>query len=74
MFSGTLAWLLFVWLTPELPADVIGWCVGLAMLVIVSLISSKSSPALPLSDVNGNVLEYKDRLGTLSPFNQTPVT
>jgi hypothetical protein len=63
-----------MWLTPELPADVIGWCVGLAMLVIVSLISSKSSPALPLSDVNGNGLEYKDRLGTLSPFNQTPVT
>ncbi len=74
MFSGTLAWLLFMWLTPTLPADVIGWCVGLAMLVIVSLISSKSSPALPLSDVNGNGLEYKDRLGTLSPFNQTPVT
>ena len=74
MFSGTLAWIFFMWVTPELPADVIGWCVGLVMLIIVTLITSKASPALPLTDANGNKIEYSDRLGTLSPFKKTSVT
>jgi len=74
MFSGTLAWIFFMWVTPELPADVIGWCVGLVMLIIVTLITSKTSPALPLTDANGNRIEYSDRLGTLSPFKKTSVT
>ena len=74
MFSGTLGWIFFMWVTPELPADVIGWCVGLVMLIIVTLITSKTSPALPLTDANGNRIEYRDRLGILSPFNKTSVT
>jgi len=73
MFSGTLAWIFFMWVTPELPADVIGWCVGLVMLIIVTLITSKTSPALPLTDANGNRIEYRGRLGTLSPFKKTSV-
>jgi len=63
-----------MWVKPELPADVIGWCVGLVMLIIVTLITSKTSPALPLTDANGNRIEYSDRLGILSPFNKTSVT
>tara|TARA_Y100000590_G_scaffold273203_1_gene306714 strand:+ start:1175 stop:2677 length:1503 start_codon:yes stop_codon:yes gene_type:complete len=70
MFGGTTAWLLFVKLTPELPSDVIGWCVGLLLLIVVTVFTSRKSPALPLIDAEGKPLEYADRLGTLSPFRQ----
>jgi hypothetical protein len=68
MFGGTAAWLLFMKLTPDLPSDVIGWCVGLALLIIVTIFTSERTPGLPLTDVDGKPLEYADRLGTLSPF------
>jgi Na+/proline symporter len=68
MFGGTAAWLLFMKLTPELPSDVIGWCVGLLLLIVVTIFTSRKSPALPLTDSEGKPLEYTDRLGTLSPF------
>lgn len=70
MFGGTAAWLLFMKLTPELPSDVIGWCVGLVLLILVTLFTSKQTPALPLTDMHGNRLEYAHRLGTLSPFRR----
>ena len=68
MFGGTVTWLLFMKLTPELPSDVIGWCVGLVLLIIVTVLTSHRSPALSLTDSEGKPLEYTDRLGTLSPF------
>lgn len=71
MFGGTAAWLLFMKLTPELPPDVIGWCVGLLLLTAVTLLTSRRTPALPLTDVDGKPLKYADRLGTLSPFRRS---
>ncbi|MEE2876663.1 MAG: sodium:solute symporter family protein [Candidatus Neomarinimicrobiota bacterium] len=70
MFGGTAAWLMFMKLTPELPSDVIGWCVGFVLLLFVTFLTSERTPPLPLADMEGKPLEYANRLGTLSPFQR----
>lgn len=47
------------------PADLIAAGIGLIALISVSLATQKSHPALPITDADGNELEYKGRLGIL---------
>ncbi len=47
------------------PADLFATGIGLVVLVVVTLSTVKVTPALPLIDIDGNELEYRDRLGIL---------
>lgn len=40
--------------------------ISVILLVVVSLLTQKSDPPLPITDVDGNELPFKDRLGILS--------
>jgi hypothetical protein len=45
--------------------------IGLITLVVVSLATQKKAPALPPTDIDGNILEYEKRLGILG-FRSRP--
>lgn len=49
----------------EQPWDLWAFLIGGAVLVVLSLLTAKSDPPLPLRDSEGRVLEYRDRLGVL---------
>ena len=57
---------------PELPADFVGFWVSLLVSVAVSLATQKTSPPKLLTDVDGQPLELKERLGTLPLFRKLP--
>ncbi len=70
MVSGLLSWLAFEYwnlthaVTPipsELPAAI----VGLIVLLIVSLLTNRSNPPKPATDINGEAVDIDDRLGIL---------
>jgi Na+/proline symporter len=72
--SGMVSWIVLEIrhnsYSPELrllnyPPELVAALIGLVVLVVVTLATSRAIPALPLTDVDGRELEYKDRLGTL---------
>jgi len=65
MACGFLTWLISRSVAPELPADLIGMGVCLVTIIVVSLLTQKYDPPKPARDIDGNVVEFKDRLGTL---------
>ncbi len=65
MVCGFLTWLISRSVAPELPADLIGMGVCLITIIAVSLLTQKYDPPKPARDIDGNVVEFKDRLGTL---------
>ncbi len=65
MACGFLTWLISRSVAPELPADLIGMGVCLITIIVVSLLTQKYDPPKPARDIDGNVVEFKDRLGTL---------
>ena len=62
---GFVAWILFAYVQSEYPADLIAAALSALTLVLVTLATHKKSPPLPLSDLEGNPVAYKDRLGVL---------
>jgi Na+/proline symporter len=66
MACGFLTWLISRSIAPELPGDLIGMGVCLVVMVTVSLATQKIDPPKPARDIDGNIVEFKDRLGTLS--------
>ncbi len=63
MVSGFIAWICFIYLTPNLPADLLAVPVALICLVIFSLKTKGSSPARPLADTSGRPVSLTNRLG-----------
>ena len=63
--SGMVSWLVLEGVLTDYPADMVAAVIGLVVLVVATLATAKMSPALPLTDVDGRELEYKNRLGTL---------
>ena len=49
----------------EYPVELVAAGAGLVVLVVVTLVTQKHMPALPATDIEGNPVEYKDRLGIL---------
>jgi SSS family transporter len=64
MAGGFLTWLVSRQIAPELPGDLIGMVVCLVLMVTVSLATQKLDPPKPALDIDGNEVEFKDRLGT----------
>lgn len=62
---GILSWLTLEWVGTAYPPDLIAAAIGLLALVTVTLITSERHPPLPLADIDGNRLAYRERLGTL---------
>ena len=65
MACGFLTWLITRSVAPELPGDLIGMGVCLITIIVVSLLTQKYDPPRPARDIDGNVVAFKDRLGTL---------
>lgn len=63
MLAGFVTWLVARSVAPELPADLFGMCVCLVTIVVVSLLTQKIDPPRPARDIDGNIVEFKDRLG-----------
>jgi SSS family solute:Na+ symporter len=65
MAGGFLTWLISRYIAPELPGDLIGMGACLVIMISVSLATQKIDPPKPALDIDGNVVEFNDRLGTL---------
>jgi Na+/proline symporter len=70
MAAGIGAWLVTLWLRPDLPADFIGLAASLATMLIVTPLTQRIDPPRELRDSDGNPVALTDRLGTLSPFGK----
>jgi hypothetical protein len=47
------------------PADLMAAGIGLVTMIVVTLMTHKRYPAQPMTDIDGDTLEYRDRLGIL---------
>ena len=70
MGMGFLTWLIAILVAPEFPGDLLGLLVGLITILIVSSLTQKIDPPMPLRDGNGEEVECKDRLGSLPLFSR----
>ena len=68
MAMGFLVWLLATLLVPDLAGDMLGLVACLVTILIVTPLTQKFDPPRPLLTADGQVLEMKDRLGTLPLF------
>ena len=63
---GGLATWLGAWIAgTEFPADLLGFLVSAASMVLVTLVTQKIDPPRPLSDIDGNPIDLTNRVGTL---------
>jgi Na+/proline symporter len=65
MVGGFLTWLISRTVAPELPGDLVGMGACLVIMVTVTLATQKIDPPKPARDIDGNIVEFKDRLGIL---------
>jgi SSS family solute:Na+ symporter len=63
--AGLVVLILVSQIWPELPASLFGFLVSLPVAVIVSLLTQRSHPPRPLTDIDGNEMDLTNRLGTL---------
>ena len=70
MILGFLAWIVFKFITPEVPSDMVGLAFSISAMILVTLFTKDKEIANPLKDVDGNILPYVDRLGILFSFNK----
>jgi len=70
MAMGFVTWLIAALVAPELPGDLLGLLVGLITILIVSPMTQKVDPPKPLRNGNGEVVEFKDRLGSIPIFSR----
>ncbi len=65
MILGSGAWIIFKFITPEVPSDMIGLGIGILSIILVTLFTHNKTPARPLQNANGETVAYKDRLGII---------
>lgn len=63
--SGMGSWLLLEAVQSTYPADLMAAGIGLITMIFVTLLTQARYPAQPMTDIEGNMLEYRDRLGLL---------
>jgi len=63
--SGVGSWLLLEAFQSTYPADLMAAGIGLVTMIAVTLLTQKRSPAKPVTDIDGNSIEYRNRLGIL---------
>lgn len=70
MAAGFLTWFLAIVFAPDLPGDLLGLLTGLVTMLIVTSLTQESNPPVPLRNSDGEDVEMKNRLGTLSLFRR----
>lgn len=70
MAAGLSAWLLTLFVAPQLPADFIGLGVSLLTMLVVTPLTQSFDPPRTLVDSEGQPVEMTDRLGTLPLFGR----
>jgi SSS family transporter len=68
MVAGISAWLLTLFVAPDLPADFIGLATSFATMLIVTPLTQTFDPPREMQDADGNPIAVSDRLGTLPLF------
>ena len=68
MAMGFLTWFVAILLAPEFPGDLLGLLIGLLTILVVTPLTQKIDPPVPLRNGDGEEVEFKDRLGTLPLF------
>jgi Na+/proline symporter len=71
MAMGFLTWFAAILLAPEFPGDLLGLLVGLVTMFVVTPLTQKIDPPVPLRNRDGDEVEFKDRLGTLPLFRRS---
>jgi hypothetical protein len=65
MISGSAAWIIFKFITPGIPSDMIGLVFSFLAMILVTMFTKDKTPAYSLQDADGVTILYKDRLGIL---------
>ena len=73
MAAGISAWLITLYVAPELPADFIGLAASFITMLLVTPLTQKFDPPRELQDVDGNPVEISNRLGTLPLFGRSSI-
>ena len=73
MAAGISAWLITLYVAPELPADFIGLAASFITMLLVTPLTQKFDPPRELQDVDGNLVEISNRLGTLPLFGRSSI-
>ncbi len=68
MVAGLSAWLLTLFVAPELPADFIGLATSFVTMLIVTPLTQTFDPPREMQDADGNPVNVVSRLGTLPLF------
>ena len=71
MVTGFVTWLTAMLLAPELPGDLLGLLAALVTLLVVAPLTQKSDPPRPLRNGDGEIVEFKERLGSIPVFSRT---
>jgi len=70
MGMGFLTWFIAILFAPDFPGDLLGLLVGLVTMLVVTPLTQKTDPPVPLRNGDGEEVEFKDRLGTLPLFRR----
>ena len=65
IFGGLIGWGVSSTVGTAFPPDFIGFGVSLVTMVLVALATQRINPPRPLTDIDGDAVELKDRLSTL---------
>jgi SSS family transporter len=68
MAVGIAAWLVTLFVAPDLPADFVGLAASLITMLVVTPLTQRFDPPRELRDSEGSRVELNNRLGTLAPF------
>lgn len=68
MAVGLTVWLTTLFLAPNLPSDFLGLGAAFVTMIVVTLLTQEIDPPRELVDADGNLVDTRDRLGTLSLF------
>ena len=71
MSMGIVSWLTTSLIYPELPGDLIGLGASFLTMIIVTPLTQKIDPPVPLRNGDGEEVEFKDRLGTMPLFTRS---
>ncbi|MEM7217932.1 MAG: sodium:solute symporter family protein [Pseudomonadota bacterium] len=63
MATGVVVWLGTEFVAPELPGDLIGGVASLVAILVVSSLTQERDPPAPLRSIDGETVEFRDRLG-----------
>jgi len=70
MAVGFITWFVAIVYAPGFPGDLLGLLTGLVAMLIVTALTQEFDPPEPLRNGDGEVVEMKDRLGTLPLFRR----